>query len=154
MQVKNHCGATVSFDGAFVTIERTGWLERLSVGKGRKRISVAQITAIQFKPAGWAMSGFIQFTIGGGNERMSKFGSQTMDASRDENSVLFTSRQQPEFEQLRDAVEAAMVAPAHHGAGQPDAVDQLRRLAELRDAGVVNAQEFDTAKARLLGSVS
>jgi hypothetical protein len=32
-------------------------------------------------------------------------------------------------------------------------VDQLRRLAALRDAGGVNSEEFDTVKVRLLGGV-
>ena len=154
MRVKGHTG-TISFDGAFVTIERTGLLARASVGKGEKCIPVGQITAVQFKPAGPLVNGFIQFSIGGGNERRSKLGSQTTDASRDENSVIFTRRQQPEFEQLRTVVVAAMAAPGPAGAAsQQDAIDQLRRLAELRDAGVVSGQEFDTAKARLLGGIA
>lgn len=34
---------------------------------------------------------------------------------------------------------------------QPDVVDQIRRLGELRDAGVVTDEEFDAKKAELLG---
>jgi len=153
MQVKGHNG-TISLDGTFVTIARTGFLARATIGKGEKRIPVGQISAVQFKRAGWAMNGFIQFTVAGGVERRSQFGSQTNSASHDENSVIFTRSQQPEFEQLRDAVEAAMVAPAPSVAAAPDVVDQLRRLAELRDAGVVNSEEFETAKVRLLGGVA
>ncbi|MGH4015246.1 MAG: DUF4429 domain-containing protein [Pseudonocardiaceae bacterium] len=151
MQVKGHTG-TVEFARTSVTITRTGFLARASVGKGGKRIPLGQITAVQFKPAGILVNGFIAFTVGGGNEQRSRFGRQTTDAAHDENGVIFWTRQQAAFEQLRDAIEAAMVTPA--GAVQPDAVDQLRRLAELRDAGVVSSEEFNTAKARLLGGIS
>jgi len=44
------------------------------------------------------LNGFIQFSVPGGNEARSKFGSQTMDAVKDENSVVFTRKQQAGFE--------------------------------------------------------
>ncbi|MBM0255754.1 SHOCT domain-containing protein [Micromonospora sp. 4G55] len=34
---------------------------------------------------------------------------------------------------------------------QPDPLDQLRKLAELRDAGIVTAEEFEAKKRQLLG---
>lgn len=147
MQVKGHNG-TISFDGAIVTISRTGFLARATVGKGEKRIPANSISAVQFKPAGWATNGFIQFTFPGGNERRSQFGNQTTTAGRDENSVVFTRQQQPEFEALRAAIEAAMVAPTQ-GAGV-DVVGQLQRLTEMRDTGAVTAAEYEAFKARLL----
>jgi hypothetical protein len=36
----------------------------------------------------------------------------------------------------------------------PSALDELRKLAEMRDAGIVTPQEFEATKARLLGSVT
>jgi hypothetical protein len=36
----------------------------------------------------------------------------------------------------------------------PSALDELRKLAELRDAGIVTPQEFEATKARLLGGVT
>ncbi len=35
-------------------------------------------------------------------------------------------------------------------ASQPDVLDQLRKLAELRDAGVISNDEFEAKKADLL----
>src|SRR6266516_3356853 len=99
MEVKGHTG-TVKFDGRMITIFRKGFLARSSVGKGEKQIPLAHLTAVQFKPAGPLVNGYIQFTIGGGNERQSKFGSQTKDAARDENSVVFHYRQRQAFEEL------------------------------------------------------
>lgn len=40
--------------------------------------------------------------------------------------------------------------PAPSATGSPDSLDQLRRLAELRDAGIVTQEEFEAKKASLL----
>jgi len=45
------------------------------------------------------------------------------------------------------------VAPVDPSAPQLSAADEVRELAELRDAGVVTPEEFDNAKARLLGNL-
>ncbi len=37
-------------------------------------------------------------------------------------------------------------------AGAPNTADQLAKLADLRDRGVITAQEFDTEKAKILAS--
>ena len=64
--------------------------------------------SVQFKPAGPVVNGFIQFSLGGGNERRSAFGQQSAEAGKDENSVVFRKKQQPGFEELRAAVETAI----------------------------------------------
>lgn len=55
----------IEFDGQFVKIIRTKFVSRITVGKGQKTIPISSITAVQFKPAGWIMTGYIQFTLGG-----------------------------------------------------------------------------------------
>jgi hypothetical protein len=155
---KGHTGQ-VTFDGNFVTITRKGALSRVTVGKGEKRIPISSITAVQWKEPGGLVNGFIQFTVMGGNESRSRFGSQTMDAVNDENSVVVTKKQAADFGPLREAVEAAIVArhqpqqvvvaPA---AAPPSKFDQLRQLGELRDAGVLSDAEFEVEKVKILGT--
>jgi hypothetical protein len=155
MEVKGHTG-TVRFDGETVTILRKGALARMTVGKGEKQIPLANISAVQFKPAGPLVNGYIQFTVGGGIERRSSFGKQTVDAGRDENSVVFHHRQRKDFEQLRDAVQAALAA--HHravaggsvAAAQATIPQQIEELAALRDSGAITDAEFETKKTELL----
>jgi hypothetical protein len=106
---KGHNG-TVSFDGDWITITRTGALARITIGKGEKRIPVHSITAVQWKPPGAMVNGFIAFTLAGGNENRSRFGGQTMDATKDENSVIVTKKQAEEFLALRRAVENEIAA--------------------------------------------
>lgn len=152
MEIKGHGGTTVVFDGAGVTIKRTGFLSRATVGKGEKRLPIGSITAVQWKPAGGMVNGFIQFTVPGGVEKRSSFGRQTTDAAHDENSVVFTKKQMPDFAKLREAVQSAIEAQQQPSAAPsaPDVTDQLRKLGELRAAGVLTDTEFENKKAELL----
>ncbi len=102
---------TVTFDGTFVTIHRTGAFARSTVGKGTKSIPIAAIAAVQVKPAGMT-AGFIEFTVPGGSEGRSRFGRQSTDAAKNENAVLFHRGKTKKFEAIRAAVQQAMAA--HH----------------------------------------
>jgi hypothetical protein len=147
-------GGQLSFDGSFVTIGRKGLLGRTGRGKGEKRIPIASINAVRWKPAGAVMNGYIALTLAGAIEQRSGFGHQTASASKDENSVLFTKQQQPEFERMRDEIETALAA--HHApaatanAAGEDQVAQLARLAALHEAGSITDEEFAQMKARLV----
>ena len=146
---KGHTG-TITFDGDFVTISRTGFLARTTIGKGEKRIPVGSITAVQWKPPGAIVNGFISFTVAGGNESRSRFGSQTNDAVRDENSVIVIKKQADSFLALRSAIEQAIANRSAPVQKTPDLADQLGKLARLRDAGVLTEGEFAAKKADLL----
>jgi hypothetical protein len=138
-------------DDQWVTIERKGAMAKMTQGlKGSKRIPIANITSVQFKKAGAMTSGYIQFSMMGSSE--SKGG--LLNAQRDENSVSFNSRHAKEFEAIRDRIESVIAtgqrtsAPAPAGGGL---ADELKKLAELRDSGVLSEEEFATQKAKLLG---
>jgi hypothetical protein len=104
---------TVEFDGTFVTMKRTVAIARMTVGKVDKRIPVAQITAVQWKPPSTLIRGFILFTLAGGIENKARFGKQTVNAAGDENSVVVGKTQKNEFEELREAIESQIaVRPA------------------------------------------
>lgn len=124
-----------------------------TVGRGEKRIPVSSMTAVQWKSATVLGRGFIEFTIPGGNERKSKFGSQVSEARHDENSVTFVKSEQSAFERVREAVETAVAtdrAAPPVPSTQVDIADQLRKLGELRDAGVLTGDEFAAKKVELL----
>jgi Short C-terminal domain len=102
------------------------------------------------------VAGFIQFTMPGGSERRSKFGSQSSDAAKDENTVMFTKAQMPQFLALRDEIEQAITArsappqPAAPPPVAPNPVEQIQQLASLRDQGILSQEEFDAKKSELL----
>jgi hypothetical protein len=103
-----HTG-TVHFDGAFVTIERSGFKARATVGKGEKRIPLGSITAVQFQDAGRVGNGHIAFSLLGAVETTSG-GRQGLAAVRDPNAVVFTRKQAAEFAALRAAIEQGIAA--------------------------------------------
>ena len=148
IQAKGHNGQ-IQFDGVNVTISRKGVLGFLTQGlKGDKVIKASAITSVQFKKVGMITSGYLQFSLMGGGE--SKGG--VFDATKDENTVMFVKKQEQDFERIRDAVQAVLNAPVVGAVAQPSVVDQLEKLAQLRDRGVLTATEFEVQKTKLLAS--
>jgi hypothetical protein len=143
---------TLVFDGAFVTIRRTGMLARTTIGKGEKRIPLTAIQALQWKQPGALINGYIALTLAGGVEKQSRLGSATYDAGRDENAIIVMKKQAAQFEEIRAAIETALAqrfAPAPDASSGPAA--EVARLADLRDRGLLTDAEFAAAKARTLG---
>jgi hypothetical protein len=53
--------------------------------------------------------------------------------------------------QAADAQDAAVKAYIQQAAGSTSTADELTKLAQLRDSGVITAADFEAQKARLLG---
>jgi len=148
LRVKGHNGQ-ITIEGDWLTIERKG-LGRMGHSKGDRRIPLASITAVQMRPAGAFANGFLKFTVPGSPELRGGLNA----AGKDENAVIYRKSQQEEFNRVRERVEAYIAqrnAPQPAAApAQPDVTDQLKKLGELRDAGVLTNEEFETKKAELL----
>jgi hypothetical protein len=149
-QAAKGLGGQVSIDGDWLTINRKGVNAKMMHGlPGEKRIPIANITAVRMKEPGMT-NGYITFSLLGNVDR-----AQGMtEATKDENSVIFTRNHAAEFLAIREVVEArimhgAMGAPAQ-AAPLPDVADQLAKLAALRDQGVLTDEEFAAQKAKLL----
>ena len=139
-------------------MQRTGGTARITVGKGTKRLHISQLTSVQLKPAGQFIHGFIAVGVGGGTERRSQFGRQTMGAAHDENSVVFTFNQRGHFQWLATVVQQAQTsffAPAAAPTPPPSALasvgQELERLVGLLQQGYLSRDEFERQKGRLLG---
>lgn len=100
MQAKGHNGQ-LEFDGQAVTITRKGLIAGATVGGGRTRIPLASITAIDYKPFSIFRWGHLRIVLPGGGMRRGK-------AIRDEQTVTFNRQHQRAFEEIRDAIEAAI----------------------------------------------
>jgi len=107
-------GASAHFDGHILTLTRSGY-SRGVTGKGTRHIPVAHVSAVEWKPADWIMDGFIRFVVAGAVARRGGFGSQSDRARFDEWAVPFWLTAQPEFERLRDAVNAAIAGASSGG---------------------------------------
>ena len=100
LSVKGHTGQIELYENR-VDIKRKGFMAFALHGfDGTKSIFLKSITSIQFKEAGIMTSGFIQFTFSGGDEAKKGL----FDATKDENTVVFTKEQQAGFEKVRDYI--------------------------------------------------
>lgn len=153
IEAKGHTGS-ILFDGNFITIQRKGVLAKMTVGKGEKRIPIKSVSAVQWKPAGIMVNGYIEFSLSGGNESRSKFGSATNNAVQNENAVLFTRKQMPSFEGFKAEVEQAIIE--QHGLSKQTGVmnqsvaSLIKELEELRQNGLLTEEEYGDKKTELL----
>lgn len=141
----------ISFDGATVVITREGFLARSTHGRSEKSLPVKSIGAVQIKPASALVNGHIQFSVSGESSKKSIGFGKSQDAAKDENAVIFTKKQAPAFEALRDAVRAAQAGGGVPAPAAPDVASQIQQLGQLRDQGLLTDEEFDAKKAELLG---
>lgn len=135
-----------------VTITPKGVLGFLNKGlKGTKSIPYSSITAIQFKEAGLMLSGYLQFTLPGGNE--SKGG--VFSAAKDENTFMFIRKNNDVALKAKLYIEAQAKECRAPRPAQAVAMhslsDELVKLAALRTSGILTEQEFQQAKSRLIG---
>lgn len=138
---------------------------------GSTRIHVSDVTGVDFRPAkswiaqgqghlGFLIPGITQrVTHSGGGTRFGFPGTQSQLRTHDENYVTFFPDHQAAFERIRGAVENARIAsrrpvqaPVETAPTSLSVADELKKLAQLRDEGIVSGEEFDAQKARLLGS--
>ena len=134
-----------------VTITPKGILGFMNKGlKGTKTIPFSSISAIQLKEAGAVFSGYLQFTIPGGNE--SKGG--VFSAASDENTFMFAEKKNNALAiQIKEYIETKVQELHSRRNTQSQSAtslsDEIQKLASLRDSGVLSGQEFQTAKSRL-----
>ena len=137
-----------------VRIKHSGLRGAVTVGvlKGDKELQIDQISGIQWRDAGLMWLGHIQFTLIGGS-------TDSRPATRDENALQFDKAKQPAFEVVRATVDRLMnearearrpLRPPEPVAPVADIPDQIRKLADLRDAGILSTAEFEAKKSELL----
>lgn len=171
---------TIIKDGVGGGVNRV--MTRLQSGfAGEKRIPMDTIASVQFRAVGsWGESvegftekvglggigkqlgtgntGYIQFGIFGASENKSRaFGAALNGLSRDENTIMFSKSQEETFARVRDFVDAKIMERmtgknATTSSVAPSRLEQLKQLAELRDAGVLTQEEFEAEKAKVLAS--
>lgn len=117
--------------------------------KGTKTIPYSSIKAIQFKKCGILLSGYIQFTIPGGNE--SKKG--IFDAVKDENTFLFHSDNKLAIE-IKEYIESKIVSNTNLNQNHTNNIaEQMEQLASLYKDGSITEDEYQLAKNKVLGII-
>lgn len=140
----------VTLDDHFLTITPLTRLSKLNGGRGDKRITLSSIQAVQLHPPTRFLVGFIEFTILGAAERQSPLGKRRFEAVKNENAITFSKQDAEAFTWLRDAVLARIANRDRPVPEVSSVVDELTRLCDLYERGVLSEDEFRAAKARAL----
>ena len=116
--------------------------------RGEKTIPYSSIVAVQLKKAGMT-AGYIQLTLKGGSEAKSGL----FQSTTDENSINFHSafggNNNELFSEAKKLIEErvnAVNSPAKNSE-----LDDLEKLATLREKGIITEEEFNAKKSKILG---
>jgi len=138
-----------------VRIVRKGAIAFLTQGvKGDKEILLSRASSIQFKKPSTFTKGYIQIGFGGGNENKGGL----FDATKDENTIMFADKHTSAFETVKAEIERRMheaskpSTAAQRPVGGESAADEIKKLAELHDQGLLSDEEFAAGKKKILGS--
>ncbi|MFJ7730655.1 DUF4429 domain-containing protein [Lysinibacillus sp. NPDC097231] len=140
---------TVTVDDYTIKIQPRGFSNFINKGgtKGEKSIPINSITAIQFKKPGLT-TGYIQFAYSGSSE--TKGG--TLAAVKDENSITFVKRELQQAKALIALIETKRHARTSLAqAATLSTADEILKMKELLDAGILTKDEFEAKKKQLLG---
>ena len=143
-------GSYLALQGNAVIIRHTGFLTQMAKGgfQGEKRIPLKSILSVQFKKADDIAAGYLQFETAGGSQLAARGG--VFEGAGDENTVLFSSSEQPAFEVFRDRINNLISADVTHP-GSISSADELEKFAKLRDQGIITEDEFNQKKKKILG---
>lgn len=120
-----------------------------------KVIMLKDISNVNFTPVlKWrTVYGFIQFVVKGAqNRQYSGNPREYKEVDSDENVVTFNFKEMLAFEELRDAVEEQLSSFQEGGIIKTSSsnLDEIGKLAELREKGIISEEEFETKKKQLL----
>lgn len=131
-----------------------GVLTRIMFGgiPREKSIFLKDISIINFNTAkkSWAGggTGFIQFVVKGAPTPGSM---RLRDIEADENAVTFGPNAAHDFEVIKEAIERKIATLQSGGGVKVSELDELEKLAKLRDKGIITSEEFNAKKKQILG---
>ena len=146
MNVEGHNGQLELFENK-IRITRKGFVALMTQGlKESKEILTENIVDIQFRKASLFTNGYIHFVISRGKGKKIGF----WQAERDENTIIFTIKQQPAFDKIKDILDIKISHSKKRNAELSKL--KLEELTILRDMKIITEEEFQAEKKQLLGN--
>jgi hypothetical protein len=108
--------------------------------RGEKTIPYESIVAVQLKPSGFLV-GYLQLTLKGGSEAKGGF----LQSQKDENTIRFTKNEV--FLEAKKIIEEKINASSK---SSNNSLEDLQKLAEMRDKGILTEEEFTAKKKQIL----
>lgn len=141
-------GKLLVFDNK-IEISHSGVAGVLSNGfSGSKSIPYKAIQSVQLKEGGIALHGYIQFGIMGGKEKLGG----VEKAFDDENSIVFPMAKNNIAKEIVSFIEDKIynVGTAQTIVNNVSSADEILKLKQLLDSGIITQEEFDKKKSQLL----
>ena len=136
-----------------IIIRRRGVLNALTAGiNGERTILISSLTAIQMKPGGMFSAGYIVFSYAGSKP----YSGGMLAATEDPDAFFFAqnlNEQVASFKSkvekiMRDSKQTPQTPSPSNSSGT--LADELCKLAELKQQGILSQAEFEAAKKKLL----
>jgi len=112
--------------------------------RGNKTIPYNSIVAIQLKKAG-LVAGYLQLTLKGGSEAKSGL----FQSTTDENTINFLIGKNKIFEEAKTLLEEKINSSIVNKS-QFSELDELEKLATLKEKGIITEEEFNIKKKSIL----
>ena len=140
--------STVTIDNDRLIIKRKGITSFFNHGlAGEKTFYIPQITGTQFKKAGLS-SGYLQFLVVGSQE--SKKGG-IHSANADENTVSWIYKKQNAYaEEIIKYINDFNSSKENESIKQEDKYDKLKKIHQLFTENIIDKEEFEKEKEKIL----
>ena len=145
-EYKGYNGTLILTDtGVIIKRGAKGFMFGGGMLRGTKTIPYSGIVAVQLKKGG-ATAGYIQLTLKGGSQVKGGL----MRSTRDDNSILFYAYRNKKFAEAKKLIEEH-ISQQNNAPLVSSGLNDLERLAQLKEKGVITEQEFTAKKKQLLG---
>lgn len=146
LTLKSNGKYIVEVTQGMIKVTQKGAMNAINKGLvGTKTFSIKNISGVQFKSPGMT-TGYIQFVLVGSREN--KGG--VFGAVKDENTITFSKKEAHLMNELKDFIEYSIENPTtNHNISHE--YNDLRKLKELLDEGLITEEEFTTKKKQILG---
>lgn len=141
---------SLKLEGDCVKIHRRGIANALAAGlNGERTILISSISSVQIKPAAWLSPGYILFSYAGSKPFMGGL----IEATQDPDAFIFGQESNEEIAEFKMKVEEKIresrcPAPISNPS-RASLPDEIRKLAELKQQGLLSQEEFEAAKRKL-----
>jgi TM2 domain-containing membrane protein YozV len=148
IQIEGSNGTVTLYDGRIeISREDIGMIHRMQHGfSGTKEIPLESITSIQLRKPSMATKGYVQF----GQKGYTEDDDGLLDATSDENTVLFEKDSLAAFEELREKIREMTSDSVQSTTGNMDGA--LEKLRERYANGEIDEGEYEERKEVLESS--
>lgn len=141
----------LELSGENIFIRKHGVAHAMAAGlTGERMIPISTLTAIQLKLGVWWSPGFILFSYAGSKPFMGGI----VEATQDPDAFIFQKELNDEVSAFKAKAEKILQDSKQRASASPNSsetlTNELRRLAELKQQGILSQEEFEAAKKKLL----